>query len=117
MSLAHIPTAVILHTPEFGDVAKIQGCYGLDAPVEIYSFTDMHPFDNPANSGLHDVVFFKADDIIIQKELARTLTAKMVVQTVLITSARRAIFGTFDRDYTYKQYTLKGMLNFMGMNL
>lgn len=122
MTQPYIPTAVILHTPEYGDVARIQGCRGLDAPVEILSFTDTHPAQNAHNlheDRLHRAVFFKADDVIIQEELLHppTEAARAVISAAMLTSARRATLGTFDREYVYTQRSLQKMHKYIGVSL
>ena len=113
MSEFYIPTTVVLHTPEYGDYLSIEprAQAGLSAPRQIYSFTDTHPLDNPLNEDLHDIVFYEADDIIIQQELIEQCsdTARDVILTAIFSSARRNVWGTFDRDYKYTRVSSVGI--------
>ncbi len=47
MGNVNYPKVTIVHGPEHGDIFKISNAFGLLPPLDIVSFTDTFPHDNP----------------------------------------------------------------------
>ena len=65
---APYPHAVYVPTREHGDFAPVFKNAGLEAPLQITSFTDTHPEVNPHNAGLEEAVQ-TCDVLVIEHSL------------------------------------------------
>ncbi len=65
---APYPHAVYVHTREHGDFAPVFKNAGLEAPLQITSFTDTHPDTNPHNVGLEEAVL-TCDVLVVERDL------------------------------------------------
>lgn len=62
------PHAVYVHTREHGDFAPVFRSVGLEAPLQITSFTDTHPDTNPHNARLEETVQ-GCDILVVERSL------------------------------------------------
>jgi hypothetical protein len=62
------PHVVYVHSREHGDFAPVFKNAGLEAPLQITSFTDTHPDTNPHNAKLEETVQ-GCDVLVIERSL------------------------------------------------
>lgn len=102
---AYIPTAVVIHDREHGDFSRIEGCRGLDAPVNLLRYKDTFPEEDPYNSEIESLILQGVDDLIIQEKLlvVPTSVARLAVRSAQLSTVKRAVMGSFNEDFQYRE--------------